>query len=72
MDPVTEPVAEETAEQLEGMVMTEETRTTTPKPEQASATLKSVQLSGWELAWPAFAAIALILGWRWRDVIRRV
>ena len=66
-----EPVAEAAPEQFEGMVMTEETRTTPPKLEQASATLKPVQLSGWELAWPAIAAIALILGWRWRDVVRR-
>ncbi len=52
---------------LEGMVMTEETRS--PQPVQrASASVEPVRLNGWELAWPILLVASLMVGWRWRGL----
>ena len=53
---------------LQGLVMTEETRTAAqPQKTQAS---KPPALSLWDVLWPMLVLLGLMAGWRWSDLAR--
>ncbi len=53
---------------LQGLLMSEETRTTAqPQKTQQS---KPPALSLWDVLWPMLVLLALMTGWRWRDLVR--
>jgi cobaltochelatase CobN len=50
---------------LQGLVMSEETRSLTPPKTDAAA--KPPALSLWDVTWPIALLLTLLLGWRWRE-----